>query len=190
MFSAFEAWFVSQLKDLDLIELLLMWVGLILCPIVAPLVSYAGFAALVTEDGRRRDLTFDLGMAFGGLAVSVISIGGLIATIRNFREAMASTVAAGGTFLVVCLACLAALPFGWLGYELRISTRAMKRKYRGPRSRAALWRTAIGFVVLAGLSTGLYNYADVQTWRVVSLGALGVIGLGFIGFFFVPIDLE
>jgi hypothetical protein len=190
MFSSLEAWFVAQLKDLDLIELLFLWAGLIILPVVAPLVTYAGFAALVKRDERRKDLAFDLGMAFGGLAVSVISIGALIATIRHFPEAMASTVAAGGTFLVACLACLAALPFGWLGYELRISTYAMKRKYRGSRSRAALWRTAIGFVVLAGLSTGLYNYSDVQTWRVVSLGMLVVIGLGCFGFFFVPIDLE
>lgn len=170
MLLSFETWFIHQLGELDFIGMVALWVSLICLPLIAPVVSYVGFSSLFTEKVSKRedvrDLGLRLGMAFGGFAVSIVCIAAWAAILRHFKEALSLTLATGGDFLRVSLACLVALPVGWVGYELRMAATFLIRKTSGPR------RASAGVIVLGALSAGLYNYVDSQTWKAFSVGVL------------------
>jgi len=166
-------------EDFGPFEWLITWVFLFIAPTASMMMAISSFREKETEQGSRWLIV--------GLALTALFGWFLVSYGRLMLEL---TVRTTGTWvkgvLIAGAIALVALPFGLVGYQLRLAVEYRRRGDGTGRGRRALILGCLGLVGMAALVYGLHLYAGSLLAAIVGILAVVVAVLGWFGKFLAP----
>jgi len=166
-------------EDFGPFEWLITWVFLFIAPTASLMMAISSFREKETEQGGR--------WLIAGLVLTALFGWFLVGYGRLMLQL---TVRTTGTWvkgvLIAGAIALVALPFGLVGYQLRLAVEYRRRGDGTGRGRRALIIGCLGLVGMAALMYGLYSYAGSLLAAIVSILAVVVVVLGWFGRFLAP----